>query len=277
MPYAAAGDTEVHYEERGKGPPLLMLMGFGAAGDLWGNEFLDALSGSFRLLLVDNRGTGLTHRGTAPYTIPQLAEDALRVLDAEGLLAAHVLGVSMGGMIAQEIAIRHPARVRGLVLGCTTPGGPEELQPRRSIIDDLERNGLFGGKLNGLLVTPEYMARRTGLLTRMAMRALARPTSPRVLAEQLAAVEAFDTSARLHQIIAPTLVITGDRDVIIPPQNSRLLVRGIKGAQGVIVKGAAHCFFWEAPERAAAAISEFLTRLAAGAAAPHRLQTGNAG
>jgi pimeloyl-ACP methyl ester carboxylesterase len=261
VPYAAAGDTEVHYEERGKGPPLLLLMGFGAAGDLWGSEFLDALAKRFRLLLVDNRGTGLTHRGTAPYTIVQLAEDALAVLDKEGLLSAHVFGVSMGGMIAQEIAIRHPARVRGLVLGCTTPGGAEETQPRRTIIDDLERNGLFGGRMNGLLVTPEYLARRTGLLTRLAIRALARPTSLTVLGEQLAAVESFDTSTRLHEIIAPTLVITGDKDAIIPHQNSRLLVRGIKGAQGVIVKDTAHCFFWEAPDRAAAAIVQFLENL----------------
>lgn len=261
MPYAAAGDTEIHYEERGKGPPLLMLMGFGAAGDLWGSEFVDALAKSFRLLLVDNRGTGLTHRGTASYSIPRLAEDALAVLDKEGLLAAHILGVSMGGMVAQEIAIRHPARVRGLVLGCTTPGGAEEAQPRRTVIDDLERNGLFGGRMNGLLVTPEYLARRTGVLTRLAMRALARPTAPKVLEEQLAAVEEFDTSTRLHQIIAPTLIITGDRDAIIPHQNSRLLVRGIRGAQGVIVKDTAHCFFWEAPDRAAAAIVTFLGAL----------------
>ena len=261
MPYAAVGDTEVHYEERGKGPPLLMLMGFGAAGDLWGGEFLDALGGSFRLLLVDNRGTGLTHRGSAPYSIVQLAGDALAVLDKEGLLAAHILGVSMGGMVAQEIAIRHPARVRGLVLGCTTPGGSEETQPRRTVIDDLERNGLFGGKMNGLLVTPEYLTRRTGVLTRLAMRALARPTSLKVLGEQLTAVEEFDTSTRLNEIIAPTLVITGDRDVIIPHQNSRLLVRGIRGAQGVIVKDTAHCFFWEAPDRAATAIIKFLEAL----------------
>jgi pimeloyl-ACP methyl ester carboxylesterase len=87
---------------------------------------------------------------------------------------------------------------------------------------------------------------------------MARPASPRVVAEQLAAVDDFDTSSRLQQIIAPTLVITGDRDLVIPHQNSRLLVQGIRGARGVIVKGTAHCFFWEAPERAAEAIGEFL-------------------
>jgi pimeloyl-ACP methyl ester carboxylesterase len=100
------------------------------------------------------------------------------------------------------------------------------------------------------------------------MRALARPTSLKVLGEQFAAVEEFDTSARLHQIIAPTLVITGDRDAIIPHQNSRLLVRGIRGAHGVIVKDTAHCFFWEAPDRAAAAIVNFLAALPPRAAFP---------
>lgn len=261
MPYAPVEDIEIHYTERGRGKPLLMLMGFGAAGDLWGSEFLDALAAHFRLLLPDHRGTGATPRGTAPYTIPRLAQDSLAVLDREGILAAHILGVSLGGMIAQEIAIEHPARVRGLVLGCTTPGGPEEVQPRRTVLDDLERVGLFGGRLNGLLVTPEFLARRTGLLTRLALRAMARPTSPRVLTEQLAAAASFDASARLHAIIAPALVITGDRDTLIPAANSRLLVRGIRGAQGVIVKNTAHCFYWEAPERAAKAITDFLDQL----------------
>jgi 3-oxoadipate enol-lactonase len=266
--YAAVDDIEVHYEERGRGTPLLMLMGFGAAGDLWGAEFLDALAARFRLIIPDNRGTGATERGTAAYTIARLAADALGVLDREGILAAHVFGVSMGGMIAQEIAISHPARVRGLVLGCTTPGGPDEVLPRRSVIEDLAHDGLLGGRLNSLLVTPEFLARRTGLLTRLVMRALARPTSPKVLQEQFAAIAPFDTSARLHAIVAPTLVITGDRDAIIPADNSRLLVRGIRGAQGVIVKDTAHCFFWEAPERAAGAIISFLAPLSPGRAQP---------
>ena len=260
MPFAAADDTDLHYEVRGRGAPLLLLMGLGGAGDLWGAEFLGYLARTFRLIVLDHRGTGLSGRGGGPYTIARLAEDAACVLDAEGLLAAHVLGVSMGGMVAMELAATHPARVHGLVLGCTTPGGSNAVPPRRSALEDLRRLGLLG--ISALLVTSEFQARRTGLLTRLAVKAMARPPAPGVLAEQVAAALAFDISDRLHQIVAPTLVITGDRDQLVPPQNARLLVRAIRGARGVIVRDTAHCFFWEAPERAARAITEFLTSVA---------------
>lgn len=259
VPYARTDDTELHYETRGIGPPLLLLMGLGATGDLWGDAFLSALAARFRLLIVDNRGTGNSGRGGGIYSIARLAADAVAVLEKEGLLAAHVLGVSMGGMVAQELAVSRPSRVRGLVLGCTSPGGPEAELPRRSTMESLARQGLFG--VSQLLVTPEYAAKRTGLLTRLAVRAMARPIPPKVIAEQLAAVSHFDVSERLRAIVAPTLVVTGDRDLLMPPENSRVLVRRIRGARGVVVKDTAHCFFWEAPERAAGAISEFLAPL----------------
>ena len=256
MPYATVDDIEVHYAVQGRGTPLLMLMGLGASGDMWGGEFLSVLATRFRLIMPDNRGTGATTRGSAPYSISRLAADAAGVLDAEGILAAHVLGVSMGGMIAQDLAVNHPARVRSLVLGCTSAGGPGAVPPRRSAMEDVGRSGLMA--MTSLLVSPEFVARRTGLLTRLAVRAMARPTPPAVIRDQLAALLSFDMSARLGAILAPTLVITGDQDRLIPPENSRVLVRGIRGARGAFVKGAGHCFFWEAPERSASAIVDFL-------------------
>lgn len=256
MPYARTDDTDLQYESRGAGPPLLMLMGLGAAGDMWGDPFLAALASRFRLLILDNRGTGNSGRGEGIYSIARLAADAAAVLDTEGILAAHVLGVSMGGMIAQELAISRPSRVRGLVLGCTSPGGPAAELPRRSSMESLARQGLFG--VSQLLVTAEFAAKRTGLLTRLAVRAMTRPVLPKVVAEQLAALSHFDASDRLSSIVAPTLVITGDKDLLMPPENSRVLARHIRGARGVTVKNTAHCFFWEAPERAAGAIIDFL-------------------
>lgn len=259
MPYARTNDTELHFETRGSGPPLLLLMGLGASGDLWGDGFLAPLATRFRLLILDNRGTGKSGRGGGIYSIARLAEDAAAVLDAEGILAAHVLGVSMGGMIAQELAIARPSRVRGLVLGCTSPGGPEAEPPRRSTMEALARQGLFG--VSQLLVTAEYATKRTGLLTRLAVKAMARPVPPKVIAEQLAALSHFDVSDHLGAIVAPTLVVTGDKDLLMPPENARVLARHIRGARGVVVKNTAHCFFWEAPERAAGAVMEFLAPL----------------
>ncbi|MBI2761233.1 MAG: alpha/beta fold hydrolase [Chloroflexi bacterium] len=260
MPYARIDDIEVHYEIRGRGTPLLLLSGMGASADMWGNDFLAALEARFRLILVDNRGAGATARGTAPYTIERLADDARAVLDKEGFLGVHVFGASMGGMVALALALAHPARVRGLVLGCTSPGGAAAVPPRRTALEDAARKGLLG--ISSLLVTPEFTARRTGLLTRLAVRAMTRPTPPQVMAEQLAAITMFDASHRLHEIVAPTQVITGDRDALMPAENSHILARGIRGARGVTVKDTGHCFFWEAPDRAAAAILDFLTQLA---------------
>ena len=260
VPFARVDDIEVHYQVRGRGAPLLMLMGMGASGDMWGDEFLSRLARAFRLILVDNRGTGATPRGAAPYSIAQLAADGVGVLDAEGLSAAHVFGVSMGGMIAQELAVGYPERVTGLVLGCTSHGGLRAVPPRPEAFEGLA-GGRPGERGASLVVTPEFAQRRPGLLARMAVRAMARPTPPAVVREQFTAITRFDVSRRLHRITAPTLVITGDRDVLIPPANSRLLARAIPGAQGVIVKDTGHCFFWEAPDRAANAITAFLAPL----------------
>ena len=260
MPRAHARDIAVHYAVQGHGPPLLMLMGMGGSGEMWGDEFIGPLARRFRLLLPDNRGTGRTPRGEAPYTIARLAADAVAVLDAEGIDRAHVLGVSMGGMVAQEAAIRHPARVGGLVLGCTTVGGRLFIPPRSEAMGEIERLGLLGAP--ALATTPDFVARHPNRLTRLGMRALARPTPQETWRAQMAAIAAFDASGRLGAIAAPTLVITGDRDLIMPAENSRALARGIRGARGVNVKGAGHCFFWEAPERAAGAIVDFLAPLA---------------
>jgi pimeloyl-ACP methyl ester carboxylesterase len=260
MPHAHAGGVSIHYQTLGHGPPLLMLMGMGGSGDSWGDEFTRHLARRFRLLLPDNRGTGRTPRGDAPYTIARLAADATAVLDAEGVSAAHVLGISMGGMVAQELAIGHPRRAGGLVLGCTTAGGRAFVPPRGDALREVERLGLLGAV--GLVTTPEFATRHPGRLARLGLRGLARPTPRDTWEAQLAAIATFDASTRLGRITAPTLVITGDRDLIMPPENSRRLLRGIHGARGVMVKGTGHCFFWEAPARAARAIEEFLGPLA---------------
>ena len=265
MPFATLDDTRLHYAVEGRGAPLLMLMGMGGSGDSWGSDFLAPLARRFRLLLVDNRGTGRTERGSTPYSIPQLAADARAVLDAERIERAHVLGVSMGGMVAQELALREPHRVAGLVLGCTTPGGRAAVWPRGDAWREVERLGLLGAP--ALVVTPEFLREHPTRVARLGLRSMARPTSLEVLREQLGAIGRFDASTRLQQITAPTLVITGDRDLLIPPENSRVLVRGIRGAQGVVVKNTGHCFFWEAPERAAGAIVDFLTSLESATAA----------
>ncbi|HLZ69352.1 MAG TPA: alpha/beta hydrolase [Dehalococcoidia bacterium] len=260
MPHVRLADCSLAFAERGAGPPLLLLMGLGGSHRSWGEPFLTALGRGFTLFALDHRGTGGSTRGTAPYTIAQLADDAAAALQALGLARAHVLGLSMGGMVAQELALRQPARLAGLVLASTTCGGPHAVWPgadgRRRFAEGLR----LGESLWPAVVADEFAAANRPFLARIAFDTLAAGTPPSVFAEQARAIARFSTWERLPLITAPTLVLAGDGDRLIPPANARLIASRIRGAEGAFVRGTGHCFVWEAPERAAAEISRFLAR-----------------
>src|ERR1039458_1291064 len=123
MPVINAGEVELNYERSGAGPPLLMIMGMSGTALSWGESFLQPLRQDFETIVYDHRGVGESSPMEAPFTIAQLAEDAAALLDALEIDSAHVVGISMGGMVAQELALAHPARLRTLTLGCTYSGG----------------------------------------------------------------------------------------------------------------------------------------------------------
>ncbi|HZQ36266.1 MAG TPA: alpha/beta fold hydrolase, partial [Dehalococcoidia bacterium] len=252
MPHVRLAYCSLYYAERGAGPPLLLLMGLGGSHRSWGEPFLRALEQRFTLFALDHRGTGRSTRGTAPYSIIRLADDAAEALRALGIARAHVLGLSLGGMVAQELALRHPSCVAGLVLASTTCGGTRAVWPsaegRRRFAEGLR----FGDALWPLVVADGFVESHRPLLARIAFDTLTSGTTPSVLGEQARAIAGFSTWERLPQIGAPTLVLAGDKDRLIPPANARLLVDRIRSAEGAIVRGAGHCFVWEAPERAAA-------------------------
>src|SRR5215510_10452285 len=125
MPTARIGDIRLHYTTRGQGEPLLLIMGYRGSGCMWGEELITLLSRSFQVIYFDNRGTGLSDKPDTLYTVPMMADDAAGLLRHLGIRRAHVFGVSMGGMIAQELALRHPQLVQRLILGCTSCGGPQ--------------------------------------------------------------------------------------------------------------------------------------------------------
>jgi pimeloyl-ACP methyl ester carboxylesterase len=262
MPHVRLADCSLYYAERGGGPPLLLLMGLGGSHRSWGEPFLSALAGSFTLFALDHRGTGSSTRGTAPYTIPQLADDAVGALQVLGLARAHMLGLSMGGMVAQELALRHPPRVAGLVLASTTCGGSRAIWPSAEGRRQFREGLRLGESLWPAVVTDAFAADNRPFLARIAFDTLTAGTTPSVFAEQARAIARFSTWERLPQIGAPTLVLAGDHDRLIPPVNARILAGRIPGAEGAIVRDTGHCFVWEAPERAAAEIVRFLVRRA---------------
>ncbi|HEV3002562.1 MAG TPA: alpha/beta fold hydrolase [Solirubrobacteraceae bacterium] len=268
MPSATVDGHELHYVERGEGEPLLLIMGLSGTHLSWGDPFLDELARDFRAIAYDNRGVGRSGRVDRQFTIVELASDAAGLLDELGLESAHVMGISMGGMIAQELAIRHPERVRTLVIGCSYPGGEgSALTPVENFSrlahawdsGDQERILRTGWEIN---VSPAF-AGRPGAYEAWREMALAERAPLAVTRMQAQACVLHDASARLEEISAPTLVVHGTADGMLPSSNSRLIAERIPGARLVELEGVGHLFWWEQPERSAELVREHVRAAAA--------------
>ncbi|HSP97979.1 MAG TPA: alpha/beta fold hydrolase [Candidatus Dormibacteraeota bacterium] len=274
MPTAQSNGIEVYYEEQGSGDPLLLIMGLAGDSIAWMFQ-REAFAARYRTIVFDNRGVGRTSKPAGPYTIAQMAADAVGVLDALDIADAHVVGVSMGGMIAQELALRHPQRVRGLVLGCTyarpdsgvtatfdeslaffggTKGPNGEIQVDLSNLDPMA----FIGRLLPLTFSPQFIMTELPKLMQVFSGVMQHGFDLGAIMAQVAATQAHDTVDRLEQINAPTLVLTGDSDQLIPPSNSDVIAARIPGAQLKKLPGGSHGFNFETPEAFNAAVLEFL-------------------
>ncbi len=268
MPIARAGDINVEYYLEGSGPPLLTIMGFSGQASSWSERFLELLRSHFQIVRFSNRGTGLTDRPQVQYSVPMMADDAAGLLRELGVGKAHVLGISMGGMIAQELVLNHPQRVQGLVLGCTTPGWSHGVPPSQEIMallmpaPGLSLEEQFR-KAWPAIVTPEFVEREREFLEEMLRIGLVNVTTMDTLMRQAAAIQGFDAYDRLPEIQTPTLIIHGDKDKLVPPQNGDILRERIPGSTLRTVSGAGHMFFWERPAESAAAIVEFLSSVPA--------------
>jgi 3-oxoadipate enol-lactonase len=260
MPLAQRAGHSIHYEEIGDrgAPPLLLIMGLGLSSRAW--ETLPVrLSERFRVLVFDNRGTGRSGREGWMYRMRDLADDAVTVLDAVGVARADVFGISMGGMIAQELAIRHPYRVRRLALGATFASWVRGTKPSlRTVLDllllVLQRQRTPPDRLGRLLVSGEFhKANPTRALEWMVRSEHAQI---RCAAAQVAAVLGHATLQRLKQIRAPTLVMTGDADRLVPPRNSEVLAAAIPDARLRVLRGAGHVFPLEREEETVRALTE---------------------
>ncbi|MEO8457822.1 MAG: alpha/beta hydrolase [Chloroflexota bacterium] len=272
MPTIKAGDINLEYSTEGSGPPLLLIMGFGGSLKDWGEPFLENLRKHFTVTRFSNRGTGRSDPAIQPFTIRTMADDASNLIDALGLGRPHVLGISMGGMIAQELVLNYPEKVNGLVLGCTTCG------PAHGVVAKPETMALLAPaqgaspediirKFWGALVSPAYEKSAGGLafLEAMMREQLTVPTPMQTLGLQISAIMQHDTFDRLPQIKAPTLIIHGDVDKLVPPENADILQKQLSGSDQKWIKGAAHMFFWEQPAIAESHITQHLSRVPAAA------------
>ncbi len=261
MPTVDAGGTELHYLRSGEGEPLLLIQGMSATHVAWGREFLAGLEPSFECIVFDNRGMGLSGRAELPFTIADMAADTAALLDALELESAHVVGISMGGMIAQELALAHPERIRTLTIGCSYCGGPEgalmapeDLQLLGTAYASGEPAQVFRAMWE-INLSPGFREDDSRFAAFAEMGSQLPAPQPVVL-QQMRACGAHDTHARLGQISLPTMVIHGDVDRLLGHGNGRQIAAAIPDARLETLEGAGHMFWWERPQRSAELIRE---------------------
>jgi len=241
------GDARIYYEVHGQeGPWVVMLMGLGASSRLWLDypARLSTHTTPYRVITIDNRGTGHSDAPRGPYWMREMADDAARVMDAAGVERAFVVGVSMGGMIAQHVALRHGGRLDGLVLVSTTPGLPHGTLPTPRAIRALLTWGLGKSSrsdvLADLILAPSQRDRAQEVHELLSPIFAANDTTRAAFVAQLIGCLLHSTTRRLHRITVPTIVITGEHDIVIRPINSRILASRIPNATLEVVAGAGH-------------------------------------
>jgi pimeloyl-ACP methyl ester carboxylesterase len=263
MPFADGRSMTLYYESAGSGPPVLLVSGQGMTRSDWWRT-VPVLARRFRVLCFDNRDTGRSKHSAWPYTVAQMADDAIAVLNAAGEERAHVYGMSLGGMVAQGIALRHPDRVAGLVLGSTSPGGLQGVLPDLKMLTFFVRVGWMPREeAEWAAVAYKYgeaTRRERGYLIAEDI-AHCEDFSVDALAylHQMGAASSYTPFGRLGEIRAPTLVVHGERDRLVPPVNAQRLAASIPGAELMIWPGAGHLYGTDEP-RADQEIGRFLLR-----------------
>lgn len=259
MAFVENQGAKIYWDEQGAGPPVLLIMGLGATSDWWWRT-RPLLAKHYRTIAFDNRGVGRSDVPPGPYPMPLMASDAATVLDAAGVARAHLVGISMGGMIAQEFALQYPDRVLSLVLGCTAPGGPNAIRAEAAAIQMLTGRANMTADEAEQAVLPfiyDPATPRERIEEDLAVRRPWYPT-PAGYVAQLQGIFTWQAFDRLSQINAPTLVVHGECDRLVPAGNGQLIASRIPGARLVLIPGANHLFTTDQPEAAHAALLAFL-------------------
>lgn len=270
MPYATNEGARIYWEERGSGPPVLLIMGLSFTHEMW-YRVTPCLAGSYRVILLDNRGVGRSDTPPGPYPIKQMARDAAAVMSAAGVEKAHVIGASMGGMIAQELALLYPDRVRSLLLGCTSHGGilarwPKFIRPKGPIsLSESNR------RERELALIPLLYAESTSMdriHEDLDVHCSCAVTN-RGFLNQFAGILLWTSYRRLPRIRVPTLVVHGDEDRLVPPANGKVIASRIPGAKFRLVSKAGHILMTDQPETCRRLLLEFLNEVSDSAGNRH--------
>jgi 3-oxoadipate enol-lactonase len=263
MPIARNGAVELHYESTGSGPAVLLISGQAMTLEAWWRT-VPVLAGSFRVLTFDNRDVGRSSHSPFPYVVAQMADDAVAVLDAAGVASAHVYGISLGGMVAQELALHFPQRVRTLVLGATTGGGPDAILARTQPLTFFVRVGAMAPEEAEWAAVPYNYGLKTRRdhgerIAEDIAKRVQHQTDTLAYMHQVAAAASHNAAGRLRSIRIPTLVVHGEEDLVMPLRNGEILARSIPGAEFKSWPGAGHLYITDEPE-ADRYIRQFLVR-----------------
>jgi 3-oxoadipate enol-lactonase len=265
--FTGNGSSRIAYEVDGRlgcrKPWLVLIQGLGFDRSGW-TPVVSLLRRRFRLVLIDNRGSGRSTTPDRAFTVADMAADVAAVLEASRIARAHVLGASLGGMVAQELAIEHPQRVDRLVLACTTPGWPYGYpMPRASVqrmtaaasapVEAAQRSLVENA------LSPDTIRERPELVERIVRNQKARPADPAAWQALASAGATYSGGMRQSRIRAPTLIMFGDADAVVDPRNSKLLAGRIPDSQVIVFPGLGHLFFWEDPAQFAQAVTSFLS------------------
>jgi len=265
MPTVNVGDINIYYEVHGEGEPLLLTAGLGSDLTSWIFQ-IPEFSKKYRVIVFDNRGVGRTDVPDIPYSTKMMADDSAGLLNALGIEKAHILGHSMGGFIAQELALKYPQLIRSLVLASA---GTQETHMGKHLIDmwaRMAREGvnrdIFVRELLLWLFTDKFFE-NTGMV-QIAVDTLVTSPYPQPahgLIRQVGACLEHDTKDRIGNITAPTLVLVGKEDILLPVRMSEELAAGIPGAELVVLEGAGHGALSEAADKFNLAVLEYLTKV----------------
>lgn len=263
MPKIKINDIDIYYELKGEGEPLVLIMGLSANIDWWPEQVVEELSKQYKILLFDNRGAGRSEAPTGQYSIDLFAKDTVDIMTALQIDRANIFGISMGGMIAQEIALNYPERVKKLILGCTNVGPLHSVSAAPEVLNKLINPSYESveERINqtiSILIPEEYIAQHKDKVDEFIKRLLIAPIKPEPFLCQLGAIMRFNSFDRLKQIKVPTLVLAGDQDVLIPPQNSEILVNNIPNARLEIFKGCGHGFLTQVQGELCDMLIEFI-------------------
>lgn len=257
--YADTAAGPLAYVRRGEpgAPPLLLVQGVAGHHRMWGEPFLATLAERFDVVAFDHRGIGESHRAEPGFTIADLAAGAVGVLDHLGWETAHVCGISMGGVVAQELGLSHPDRIRSLVLGCTFPD-PDAWGPAIGKLAEAAQSGdpLVAARLMFEANVSAGFAEEPGRFEEFAAAAGAVKVPGPVVLMQMQAAAVHDARDRLGEIAVPTRVVHGTGDEVILPSAGERLASLVPRARLEWLEGAGHLFFWERPEQSAKLVAE---------------------